>query len=332
MTTTTRSSLWLPRRSSARSRSSSLHCRLAVAALVEEARALLQRAVALAKRAGAVPMWWIARIALNLIDDLWTHSLHEVLPANGPDDAHAYPELRRLFIGELFSRKVAEIELWPSQIEAAHRATDLTDDLVVALPTSAGKTRIAEITALMALACGRRVLIVTPLRALSAQTERSFRRTFASLGFTVSSLYGASGAAVGDEDALRSRDIVITTPEKLDFALRNDPSIISNVGLVILDEGHLIGPNEREIRYENLVQRLLRRADHADRRIVCLSAILPAGEQLNDLTAWIRHDAEGDPIQSNWRPTRQRYGTPGTANLRGSISTWRPTVPSFSTS
>ncbi|MFN5037360.1 MAG: DEAD/DEAH box helicase [Bradyrhizobium sp.] len=185
----------------------------------------------------------------------------------------------------------------------------MTDDLVVALPTSAGKTRIAEIAALMALAARRRVLIVTPLRALSAQTERSFRRTFSSLGFSVSSLYGAAGAAGGDEDALRTQDIVIATPEKLDFALRNDPSIIDDVGLVVLDEGHLIGPSEREIRYENLVQRLLRRADNETRRIVCLSAILPEGDQLNDLTAWIRSDAGGTPIQSRWRPTRQRFGT-----------------------
>lgn len=71
----------------------------------------------------------------------------------------------------------------------------------------------------------------------------------------------------------------------------------------------MIGPSEREIRYENLVQRLLRRADHGNRRIVCLSAILPEGDQLNDLTAWIRNDAPGGPIQSNWRPTRQRFGT-----------------------
>ena len=33
----------------------------------------------------------------------------------------------------------------------------------------------------------------------------------------------------------------------------------------------MIGPSEREIRYETLVQRLLRRADAGDRRIVCLS-------------------------------------------------------------
>jgi hypothetical protein len=49
----------------------------------------------------------------------------------------------------------------------------------------------------------------------------------------------------------------------------------------------MIGPSEREIRYETLVQRLLRRADAAERRIICLSAILPSGDELDDLTAWI---------------------------------------------
>ena len=189
------------------------------------------------------------------------------------------------------------------------RASDPADDLVVALPTSAGKTRIAELATLTALAMRRRVLVVTPLRALSAQSERSFRSRFAPLGASVSSLYGKSGLSGGDDDALRSQDIVVSTPEKLDFALRNDPTIIADVGLIVLDEGHLIGPGEREIHYEVLVQRLLRRRDAHDRRIVCLSAVLPDGEQLRDMTAWIRSDQEGEPVRSDWRPTRQRYGT-----------------------
>jgi replicative superfamily II helicase len=58
----------------------------------------------------------------------------------------------------LFCRKNAEVELWPSQREAARRSANVTDDLVVALPTSAGKTRVAEIAALMTLAAERRVL------------------------------------------------------------------------------------------------------------------------------------------------------------------------------
>ena len=279
------------------------------AGLMETARELLATGVRLADSAENVPLWWITNICRHLIDDLWAHSLHQNLPIEPPEGAEEkYSDLRELFIGSLYARKNAEVELWPSQREAAKRSTDLTDDLVVALPTSAGKTRVAEIAALMTLACGKRVLIVTPLRALSAQTERSFRKSFAPLGFSVSSLYGASGLKAGDEDALRSREIIIATPEKLDFALRSDASLIDDIGLIVLDEGHMIGPSEREIRYETLVQRLLRRADAANRRIVCLSAILPGGDELDDLTAWIRDDQPGGPVRSDWRPTRQRFG------------------------
>ncbi|WP_329006969.1 DEAD/DEAH box helicase [Pseudomonas aeruginosa] len=276
---------------------------------IESARALLATAVSLADNAENVPLWWISKLCHHLIDDLWQHSLHQNLPTEPPEGTEEkYPDLRRLFISSLYARKTSEVELWPSQREAAQRSTDVMDDLVVALPTSAGKTRVAEIATLMTLSSARRVLIVTPLRALSAQTERSFRKTFAPLGFSVSSLYGASGLSAGDEDALRTREIIIATPEKLDFALRSDPSLIDDVGLIVLDEGHMIGPSEREIRYETLVQRLLRRADAADRRIVCLSAILPSGDELDDLTAWIRSDEPGGPVRSDWRPTRQRFG------------------------
>ena len=276
---------------------------------IETARALLDAAVSLADDAENIPLWWISNLCRHLVDDLWQHSLHENLPTEPPEGTEEkYPDLRRLFISSLYARKTSEVELWPSQREAARRSTDVTDDLVVALPTSAGKTRVAEIAALMTLSSVRRVLIVTPLRALSAQTERSFRKTFAPLGFSVSSLYGASGLSVGDEDALRTREIIIATPEKLDFALRSDPSLIDDVGLIVLDEGHMIGPSEREIRYETLVQRLLRRTDAANRRIVCLSAILPSGDELDDLTAWIRSDQPGEPMLSDWRPTRQRFG------------------------
>jgi hypothetical protein len=276
---------------------------------VETSRSLLGDAVSLADNAENVPLWWISNLCRHLVDDLWQHSLHQNLPTDPPEATEEkYPDLRLLFLSSLYARKSSEVELWPSQREAARRSTDLKDDLVVALPTSAGKTRVAEIAALMTLSSARRVLIVTPLRALSAQTERSFRKTFAPLGFSVSSLYGASGLSAGDEDALRSRDIIIATPEKLDFALRSDPSLIDDVGLIVLDEGHMIGPSEREIRYETLVQRLLRRGDASDRRIVCLSAILPSGDELDDLTAWIRSDEPGDPVRSDWRPTRQRFG------------------------
>lgn len=279
-------------------------------AFLAQALTMINSGYGLAGATGHVPLWWVLRLTRGLIEDLWTSSLHQIvprLPTSGENGD--YSNNRRLFIASLTSKSTAQIELWPSQIEAASRAADPEDDLVVALPTSAGKTRIAELAALTCLSQGKRVLIVTPLRALSAQTERSFRDVFAPLGISVSSLYGASGLSAGDANALENDKIVVATPEKLDFALRSDPDVIDDVGLIVLDEGHLIGPSEREIRFETLVQRLLKRQDADERRIVCLSAILPEGEQLDDMTSWIRSNADGDPVRSLWRPTEQRFGT-----------------------
>lgn len=305
-----------------------------VSAYFEQALVQLDAGYGLAGETGHVPLWWILRLTRHLIDDLWSSSLHQVLPrAPASGEAQQYEYNRQIFIASLLSGKVAQVELWPSQIEAAKRSADPQDDLVVALPTSAGKTRIAELAALTCLSSGKRVLIVTPLRALSAQTERSFRSAFAPLGKSVSSLYGASGLSAGDANALQHDDIVVSTPEKLDFALRSDPNIIDDVGLIVLDEGHLIGPSEREIRFETLVQRLLRRSDADERRIVCLSAILPEGVQLDDMTGWIRSDVEGEPVRSEWRPTEQRFGTvewrDDTAELRYDLEADGPYVSNF---
>ena len=174
---------------------------------------------------------------------------------------------------------------------------------------SAGKTRIAELCILRTLASTQRVVYVTPLRALSAQTERDLAQTFLRLGLSVSSLYSSVELDSSDAETLRQGHIVISTPEKLSFALRNDATLIDDVGLVVLDEGHMLGPNEREVRYEVLVESLLRRQDAAKRRIVALSALFPTPEEMAPLVAWIRQDASGEPIYSNWRPTRQRFGT-----------------------
>jgi hypothetical protein len=279
-------------------------------ALADQALSLLEATRDLAGETGHISLWWVARLTRDLVSDLWSQSLHEVIPfAPATGEEELYTSNRALFIASLFAQSASQVELWPSQIIAARRAADPADDLVVALPTSAGKTRIAELAALTCLSLGKRVVLITPLRALSAQTETSFRSTFVPLGATVSSLYGKSGISAGDANALNTDQIVVATPEKLDFALRSDPNIIDDVGLIVLDEGHLIGDGEREVRYEILVQRLLRRRDSDQRRIVCLSAILPEGDELDDMTAWIRSDVEGDAVRSEWRPTNQRFGT-----------------------
>lgn len=285
--------------------------------------------------------WWVFRLTRHMITDLDETSIRQNLPNEPPGDDDTddladeqegadssdgnwasgktagntpqgteslWQRLRRTYVATLMARDRAEIDLWPSQLHVVRRIFAGTDDLVVALPTSAGKTRIAELCILRCLAQKRRAVYVTPLRALSAQTERILEATFAPLGAQVSSLYGSMGANDLDGDALRSSDIVIATPEKLDFALRSQPSVLDDVGVIVLDEGHMIGAEEREVRYEAQIQRLLRRADAGTRRIICLSAVFPENEELDDFVNWITDDAPGGLHKEDWRPTRQQFG------------------------
>ena len=135
--------------------------------LFETALASLEAVIASAAELGNIPTWWIATLTRHLLRDLWDQSLNVILPF-GPNSGapQRWTELRRDFIALLAARRPPHIDLWPSQLGAARRAIDPSDDLVIALPTSAGKTRIAELCILRALADQKRIVYVTPLRAL----------------------------------------------------------------------------------------------------------------------------------------------------------------------
>ncbi len=302
--------------------------------LLDESTDMLFTGLESAAELNMVPQWWCHRIAVYLINDLWDSSFYARLPSSlGGSASPDWPRLREIFIALLMRRSRAEIELWPSQLEAARKVTGSSENMVVSLPTSAGKTRIAELCILRCVAEGKRVVFVTPLRALSAQTEAILRRTFRPLGKTVSTLYGSIGAGGVDKDILRKRNIIVATPEKLDFALRNDPGLLDDVGLVIFDEGHMIGPGEREVRYEVQIQRLLKRDDADKRRIVCLSAVLPEGNELNDFVGWFTDDEPAGLVKENWRPTNIRYGEVlwygDHARLNITVGGEKPFVPKF---
>ena len=261
---------------------------------------------------GAPGPWWVYRLTRRMLGDLFDTSIRTNIPldppSGGDEDAPRWRYLRQTFIENLLARGRSEIDLWPSQLHVVDRIFADARDLVVALPTSAGKTRIAELAILACMARGMRTVYVTPLRALSAQAEQILARTFGPLGARVSSLYGSMGISDTDDDTLRSSEIVVATPEKLDFAIRSDPSVLDDVGLVVLDEGHMIGASEREVRYEAQIQRLLRRTDASTRRIVCLSAVFPSGAELEDFVAWITNDEPEGLHKETWRPTSQRFG------------------------
>ena len=117
-------------------------------------------------------------------------------------------------------------ELWQSQLEAlkAGLLSNGNKGLAVRMPTSAGKTRIAEMAILDALTGLRRqVVYVAPFNALADEIEVSMSSLFSDLGFRVSSILGSYELDELEEDLLTSSDLLITTPEKLTLLLRHRP-------------------------------------------------------------------------------------------------------------
>ena len=182
------------------------------------------------------------------------------------------------------------------------------DNVVAALPTGAGKTRIAEFAILKALSTGGRAIYLTPLKALSAQVESSLRAVFAAMGARTSAIYSSIGASLLDLSIAEAARVTVMTPEKFSFLLRTVPTLLDEVALIILDEGHMLGLGEREIRYEMLVQKLLSKAEWRGVRLVSLSAALPSGSDLDDYVAWITGRPDGPRVVSDWRPTKLRFG------------------------
>ena len=125
--------------------------------LIDQALERLRTSLAICSEMNMLPQWWAHRVAIHLLSDLWSSTFHERVPLQPAGGAAGdWQPLRELFIALLQRRPKAEIDLWPSQTEAAARAADQSDDLVVSLPTSAGKTRIAELCILRCLAGGKR--------------------------------------------------------------------------------------------------------------------------------------------------------------------------------
>ena len=201
-------------------------------------------------------------------------------------------------------------ELWESQITAL-RAGLLSDNnrgLAVRMPTSAGKTRIAELAILDNLSRipKRQAVYIAPFNALADEVEAAMSGIFADLGFRVSSVLGNYYDIDELEGSLvDSSDLLIITPEKLTLLLRTRPMHFENVGLVVLDEGHIIDSNDRGIGYEILLTRLRQHLPN-NARFVFLSAVI-SDENAADFAEWLCGDKEA-VASSQWRPAQRFDG------------------------
>lgn len=149
-----------------------------------------------------------------------------------------------------------------------------------------------------------KVLYLAPFRSLAIEIEQTLSKTFDPLGFPVSHLYGGFRLSRSDTQLAESSSITIATPEKTRAMLRASPELISQIGLIIVDEGHLIGANERYVKNELFLDHLRVLSSRNNSRILMLSAVLPNAD---DISNWLTTNPD-NVARSNWKPSSERFG------------------------
>ena len=142
-------------------------------------------------------------------------------------------------------------------------------NLVVASPTGSGKTLIGEMAMLHEIkSYGRKAVYLVPLRALASEKGRVFRKYRDKLGLKIAV---RTGDYDSDEIELKDQIILIATYEKWDSIIRHKPAWLSEVGIIVADEGHQITDAERGPTIEIMLSRMRQ----ANVRILLLSAVMP---------------------------------------------------------
>ena len=163
--------------------------------------------------------------------------------------------------------------------------------VIVCAPTGSGKTLIGEYAIHRALEMGRRVFYTTPLKALSNQKLRDFKKEFGEENV---------GLLTGDSSVNREAPVVVMTTEIFRNMLYGTTigevgTSLRDVQVVILDECHYMNDRQRGTVWEESVIYC-----PPEIQLVGLSATVENGGQLTD---WI--DEVHGPTQliySDYRP------------------------------
>ena len=153
-------------------------------------------------------------------------------------------------------------ELWPSQMLLGRAGLFSGVSAIVQMPTSAGKTRSVEIVLRSGFLSGRTKLavVVAPFRALCHEIGTSLRHAFRDDDVNVNELSDAMQlddlqqfAELLGTEAPTSQNILVLTPEKFLYVLRQTPTLVVEIGIVVYDEGHQFDSGSRGITYELLL-------------------------------------------------------------------------------
>jgi len=204
-------------------------------------------------------------------------------------------------------RATTKPTLWPNHRQAvATGFLDVGTSGVLVLPTGAGKTTLSELKIAATLSAGRKVIFLVPTLALVDQLRDDLSENFPK------SLANSEVSADGDLMAFLSGPelgaIEVMTPERLLATLSFADTDVSELGLVVFDECHLLSPaggGARSVDAMLCLLHALRRAPQAD--FLLLSAML---QNSGDVAKWLTELSGRRCIGflDPWKPSRQARG------------------------
>jgi helicase len=186
--------------------------------------------------------------------------------------------------------------LYPPQELALSKGVMNGNNILVTTPTSSGKTLIGLMGMINILSKRKKIVYLTPLKALASEKFNEFKIIKDLSCFKNRKIDIA--ISTGDYDSsgteLIDKDIIILTNEKMDSILRHDSKWIFDVGLFIIDEIHLLTERERGPTLEIILTKI--KLMPQSPQIIGISATISNSDEIAD---WLKCA----PIQSKWRPT-----------------------------
>ncbi|XP_057950653.1 DExH-box ATP-dependent RNA helicase DExH14 isoform X2 [Malania oleifera] len=188
----------------------------------------------------------------------------------------------------------------PIQTQAFHVLYHTDSNVLLGAPTGSGKTISAELAMLHLFSTqpDMKVIYIAPLKAIVRERMNDWRKGLVSrLG---KKMVEMTGDYTPDLMSLLSADIIISTPEKWDGISRNwySRSYVTKVGLMILDEIHLLGADRGPI-LEVIVSRM-RYISSQTERVVRFVGLSTALANAGDLADWL---GVGDGGLFNFKPS-----------------------------